>query len=302
MLANLVTRPPRNPSSSYWAPLPASSFAVIVCLLVASRFGPRQGVEAGLVAALVSFLVASFVLPDILDLEFHQIGHLVSFGLIGYVGGYLGLAQRQPTILSNLADRLSLIPRTSSPAHVPVWLFIPFLFLLSLRLTIESPGSSYLFFYLLPCLTATVILMGVYCGAEIASWTTAIVLSVVMLVAPIAQYFGYQLFFSSGGTHVAVNLARTSAVSVVTLTTAAWLSGKVELVTNRRNLYWLAIGIFSTFELSSILRFGFFLPPYIGGRLGPLRLDLLGSALRLVEPWLIVLLVRAGTNTIRKTR
>ncbi len=142
-------------------------------------------------------------------------------------------------------------------------------------------------------MTATVILTGLCCGSRRAVWTVGITLSVFALLAQLSRYFGgWQVIWSlTDGPVLTLRLAQWSAMTVAIWTVAAYVAGKVELIRNRRNQYWLAIAIFTAFELSSLLRTGTFLAPYLSGHIAGFRINIFSSVAKLLGPWLIVSLL-----------
>jgi hypothetical protein len=269
--------------------------------------GPRPGAFAAALAAALSFalwpivaalaaaassLFSPYATPirRVLTFDFRAVGHIVSLGCLGLYAGRLGRLPLDRQEVARWAQPLGLPARTEGAR--PPWLFVPLVALFSLYVEVSSGRSWMLGFTLLPLLIVTVVIMGARCGAASAAWTALIATSALALAAPILGYVGWELVFALAGVRLRVQVDQSSAVTVVILTAAAWIAGKVDLRGSRANRYRLALAIFSAFEVASIVKTGEFLLPYAQLVLGGVNLALPLSLVRLLEPWFIATLVQ----------
>lgn len=271
---------------------PTRNLALLGCVAAAVWLGPRNG---GLATALA--LTAAVVLQPFSGLigggfrfDFMAIGQVVSVTMLAIYAGRVGLTVRTtPNLVGRWAEKLALVSRSSVERDGWLWVFVPLMVVFSAFIRFEVTGFK-LSFNLQPFLIATVILMGAYCGARHAAIAVGVIETLQVLAAPVL--FSNGLILSVLG--LTVNTALGSAVNVVVLTAAAWAAGRIELEDSRRNCYVLAIGIFVAYEVAMLVKTGTFLFPFIGLEVNGANLGLLTGVARLLEPWLIVVLVRAG--------
>lgn len=277
--------------------VPISSLAVVMCVILSYRLGPQAGRLAS-VGAMIGSIVGSIFLVSYREirLQFYQWGHLVSFGLIGFWAGRIGLIIPRPSsTLYELGMSLSLFAQNPSRIRLPVLVFIPFLLLFALGIELNVPllEQSSLRVYLDPLLMATVILMGICCGARRAAWATGLSLG-MLLVCAYAGMYGFGRWYEIGdrsSTFISLRFFQLSAADIGLWTLSAYVAGKLELADSRRNRYLLIIAIFVAFELSNILLFGSILSPHVSVRIDLYKLDVLTNMAKLLEPWFIAMLL-----------
>jgi len=263
VIANVIFRPPVLTDPRATVTFPPGGLAIVACLAFGYLLGPHGGRLAGIVAISISIL-ATFSYPfiasnsSVVQLQFRQLGHLCAFGLIGYWAGYTRLLIQHTAILRQLGTTLSLARQeAATPIHSrSIVVFVPILALCLMHFSLRhTEAFSLNFFPAIPLWIVVVMLMGVYCGSRRAVWITGITLSLLALLVPVADYWGWpRPIRLPQQLTLIVRLESWSAVGVILLMLAAYVSGQIELVQSRRNRYWLVIAIFAAFELSSILR------------------------------------------------
>jgi len=304
VLANVVVGRFANPMGErYLVFLPLGSLAIVACLLAGSWLGARRGRLAAGLAGVISFLVHPFLAtgPPGVQLEFHDVGHVVSFALLAYWSGRLAEvfadACREPV------EGKRATPLWSTQAPLVMGWMRPCLLVLALVLglvavNVTLAGVLSLNLLFLPLAEAAVILMGAWWGPRRAAWATGITVAAIALLAPTMQVLGWIISIPIGGFSLTLMPARWSAAAVVVFTLVAFVAGTIDLNGSRDTRWWLAIGMFAAFEIISLLRVGIFPAPYLTGRVYGLRVDLVTSLARLLEPWLTVILVEVGMRRL----
>lgn len=283
--------------------LPLGSLAIVACFLAGSWLGARRGRLAGAGAGVISFLVHPFIAtgPQGIQLEFHDVGHVVSFALLAYWSGRLAefLSDGRPEPVDGKR------PTSSWSPWVPlvlVWMrpcLLVLAFVISLAaLHVTLGGILSLNLLFLPLAEAAVMLMGAWWGPRPAAWTTGTTMAAIAFLAPAAQILGWIVSIPIGGLSLTLMPARWSAAAVVVFTLAAFVAGTIDLRESRATRLWLAIGMFAVLEIVTLLRFGVFPAPNLTGQVYGLRVDLATNLARLLEPWLTVILVEAGLRRL----
>ena len=295
VISNVVYRLPDRNS------MPFAGLAVIVCCGAGVLLGPRRGAVAGMIAALVSIVGQPFLgsaMPRV-RFELAEIGHVLSFALMGYWSGHIATRLPSRDAMRSAASRLGLWPQFPDSGTIsPLW-FIPPLILFSIIWTVKSGPTTNVDLFVPPLAMATVMLMGVACGSRPTAWTAALCLGSATLLGHVAVLGGWTPTLSMDTFALTVR-PRLSGPAILVFATAAWLAGTIGLTSSRRNRYWLAIGIFIALELSNLVRYGSFLLPYVSGTVAGARIDLVTGLARLTEPWLTVVLFGLGLRLLRR--
>jgi thiamine transporter ThiT len=289
----------------YWFP---SGLAMVLCSLFAFRLGPRSGAVAGVTAILISLITQMILGPMEIEvrMDYYGPGPMLSFGLIGYWSGYIGrVFKYQGEAIQRIGTKLSLwsTGRAQGNRRVPILSILLAIFaFIYFTLETVSPLNSYFRIVLLPFPTVIVMLLGTFYGPRKAAWLAGISLGTLLVITYSASVFDWRLGFEiTENIFFGIKLFRWSCVSIGIYIVAAYWSGKILLIHNRQNQYWLAIAIFAAFQAASILRSGTFLSlASLFARVGDFRLDIFTNPAQLLEPWLTVLIFNFFLNLLRK--
>jgi len=265
--------------------------SLVVCFALGFRLGPRIGVWSGVVAMIMSIVLHNiqhaYGLPFLMYAS--APGHILAFAFIGRWSGRIGLMVRHSNILTQFKEKLSLHVQANVPIQPRDFLFIFALVLFSVVYFIEVTDSIYI--RLITFYTVIVMLFGTFCGSKRAAWLTGITMTTIYIIGNLAGLLeGNNLLKFT----VHLRPASWGAANIIIFTLAAYISGRLYLIENKKYQYLIAVGVFAAFQLSAILHSGFFLSPKAPLMIQEkIRFGLLTPPAKLLEPWLITILFSA---------